>query len=488
MAFLTCYSGYKIMVFSSTVFLFLFLPIVLGLYFVSPKKSRNLFLLLASLFFYAWGETFYLLIMLASIIINYFAGILIERFRAKKTGKAALTAGIIFNISLLALFKYANFAVENFNELLALVEMPLIIADPVHLPIGISFFTFQAVTYLADVYRDQVKCQKNFINIALYISLFPQLIAGPIVRYKDIAAQIEKRSVNFNDFSLWVRRFVIGLGKKMILANSMGEVADQIMAFPLDSLSASTAWLGAVCYTLQIYFNFSGYSDMAIGLGRMFGFLIPENFNYPYIAGSIREFWQRWHISLSRWLRDYLYIPLGGSRVSTLRTYVNLYVVFFLCGLWHGASWNFVIWGLFHGTFLVMERIGLEKLILRMWHPFQHIYVMAVVIIAWVFFRIENLPDAVMYLKAMCGLAEIIGKPAHMSLFMDNEKIIILAAGIIGTTPVWKALSKIDDISPGSRAQWCYSLTGAMVMISIFIFSLMLVASGTYNPFIYFRF
>ncbi len=352
------------MVFASPVFLFVFLPLTLLGYFAVPSKFRNVFLLLASLFFYAWGETIYVLIMLASIALNYFFGILIEQGMQAPTGgrgRLALAAGITVNLLLLVYFKYANFLADNLNVSLARLSLPEIALGPVHLPIGISFFTFHAISYLVDIYRRQCTAQRTFVQCALYIALFPQLIAGPILRYRDMASQLISRTVTAAGFSAGIQRFVFGLAKKLILANPLGELADKVFAIPSGDLTAGPAWLGIICYGLQIYLDFSAYSDMAIGLGRMFGFHIMENFDYPYISLSIREFWRRWHISLSTWFRDYLYIPMGGNRGAAWRTYLNLTTVFLLCGLWHGASWNFVIWGLLHGVYLVLERVGFGR-------------------------------------------------------------------------------------------------------------------------------
>ncbi|MGB5708663.1 MAG: MBOAT family O-acyltransferase, partial [Arenicellales bacterium] len=345
------------MVFSSVLFLFLFLPVVLLLYWVIPNKWRNSFLLIVSLTFYAWGEGLFVGIMLLSIAMNYVFGLAIERGNAR-AGRLWVGIAVMANLALLGVFKYANFLVENINTLFSSTGIQLITIDQIHLPIGISFFTFQAMSYVIEVHRRVMPAQTNLLNLGLYIALFPQLIAGPIVRYHDIAAQLKTRFVNAGQVAYGIERFVIGLGKKVLIANPMGAVADEIFALPPDSITATVAWTAVACYSLQIYFDFSGYSDMAIGLGRMFGFKFLENFNYPYISQSIQEFWRRWHISLSNWFRDFLYLPLGGNRRGPGRTYFNLLIVFLLCGLWHGASWNFVVWGLLHGSFLVLERIG----------------------------------------------------------------------------------------------------------------------------------
>ncbi|MGD8365986.1 MAG: MBOAT family O-acyltransferase, partial [Desulfobacterales bacterium] len=319
------------MLFSSIIFLFQFLPLCLLLYFLAGKRLRNLLLLIASLVFYAWGESYYVLLMLVSILVNYLCGLMIDRYRGRQAARGFLIAAIAFNVLSISVFKYANFLVDNLNTLLSQIGAGPIELAPIHLPIGISFFTFQAMSYAVDVYRRDAPVQRNPLNIGLYIALFPQLIAGPIIRYHNIAAQLIRRRVRLDDLSYGIERFVVGLGKKVLIANQVAIIADQVFSFPYETLTPGVAWLGVLCYTLQIYFDFSGYSDMAIGLGRMFGFHFLENFNYPYISRSIREFWRRWHISLSSWFRDYLYIPLGGNHRGPLRTYLNLLIVFFLC-------------------------------------------------------------------------------------------------------------------------------------------------------------
>jgi len=474
------------MIFSSPVFIFLFLPLVLLANFVCKNNYRNFVLIIASLFFYAWGETFYIAIMIISIIVNYTGGLLIEKYRGKNHAKILIIVIIGINLSILMWFKYINFFLDNFNEVLSCLKMSKISLDPVHLPIGISFFTFQALSYIIDVYQGKMEGQRKLTHIALYISLFPQLIAGPIVRYTDIASEIAKRSISLDDFLYGVRRFIIGFAKKMIIANSMGELADQIMGLSYGNYTALLAWIGAIAYTLQIYYDFSGYSDMAIGLGRMLGFHFPENFKFPYISRSIREFWTRWHITLSSWFKDYLYIPAGGNRISPARTYMNLLLVFFLCGLWHGASWNFIIWGFFHGIFIVIEQKGVSKLLSRLWRPLQHFYVLMIVILAWVFFRLENFSDALAYIKTMFGFSTGAIAKFHLSHYLGVEKIIILVAGIILSIPVADMLKKYAN--QRVITQWIFAIGDAFIMMMFFLFSLMLMASETYNPFIYFRF
>ena len=483
------------MAFTSTVFLFLFLPFVLVSYYVVGPKQRNVLLLFASLFFYAWGETFYVGIMLVSITANYFLGLYIHKFRQTSRAKLLVGFGVVANIGILCWFKYTGFYFQNVNLFLADIGLKPVVLDSVHLPIGISFFTFQALTYIVDVYRGIVPAQRNPIKIALYIALFPQLIAGPIVRYHDIATQINERKSNLQKFSEGIHRFIIGMGKKMLIANPMGEVADLVMGVPGEQLSSSVAWLGIICYTLQIYFDFSGYSDMAIGLGRMFGFKFPENFRYPYISRSIQEFWTRWHISLSLWFKDYLYIPLGGNRVSPLRTYLNLFTVFLLCGLWHGASWNFVLWGMFHGLFLVVERIGLVKILERIWIPFRHAYLLFVVMVGWVFFRLDTFPEALEYLKAMVGLSSGNNVNYHLALYLNIERVTILIIGIICSMPFlnplqasWRNFQLSGQTKAISGLQWLGAGMEFATLSFIFVLSVIYVAAGTYNPFIYFRF
>jgi alginate O-acetyltransferase complex protein AlgI len=372
------------LVFSSPIFLFAFLPIVLLVYYLTPKVFKNISLLIASLLFYAWGEVFYIAVMIMSIISNYFIGILISNSQQQDkptcTPKFYLAIGIVINVGLLISFKYANFITDNFNIILEEFHISAIDLQVIHLPLGISFFTSQAISYIVDVYKKEFKAQSNIYNLALYISLFPQLIAGPIVRYHDVAKQITGREHSLELFANGAARFIIGLSKKMLIANPLGEVADNIFILSGNDLTMPLAWIGVVAYSLQIYFDFSGYSDMAIGLGRMFGFKFLENFNYPYISKSLREFWRRWHISLSTWFRDYIYIPLGGNRVSTVRVYMNLFIVFLLTGVWHGASWNFVAWGLFHGIFLAAEHAGFSKILSKIWRALQHLYLIFIVL------------------------------------------------------------------------------------------------------------
>jgi alginate O-acetyltransferase complex protein AlgI len=386
------------------------------------------------------------------------------------------------NLIVLGIFKYANFFADNVNTLFLVLHVRPVVVPRVLLPIGISFFTFHAISYVVDVYRRDATAQKSPVHAALYLLLFPQLIAGPIIRYRDLAGQLAQRIVTLDDFASGVRRFIIGLAKKVLVANIVATPADRMFGLPLAQLSAAHAWLGISCYTLQIYFDFSGYSDMAIGLGRMFGFRFPENFRWPYIAGTVQDFWRRWHISLSTWFRDYLYVPLGGSRASPPRMYANLVSVFFLCGLWHGASWNFVIWGLFHGAFLVVERLGLAGVITRLWSPLRHVYLLLVVMVGWVFFRADTLPGAIGFLKAMAGLGPGAPTPYSVQWYLTPELWLALAAGAAGSVPWVPALTRTRE----SSRMLCFASTAALTVL--LIGAIMQMAARAYNPFIYFRF
>lgn len=452
-------------------------------------------LLAASLAFYSWGENLYVLLMLASILLNYGCGRLMFLYRGNKSPSACILAfGIILNIFILGFFKYANFVVENVNILLTIFKLAEINLSPIHLPIGISFFTFQAVSYIVDVYRGKVEPQKNIINLGLYISLFPQLIAGPIVRYHDIASELISRRVTTEDFAYGVRRFLYGMSKKVLLANPLALTADKIFALPFTELSAPLAWLGAICYTFQIYYDFSGYSDMAIGLGRMFGFHFLENFNYPYISRSIREFWRRWHISLSSWLRDYLYIPLGGNRHGSLVTHINLITVFLLCGLWHGASWTFIVWGLYHGVFLILDRTAFGDITKRLWQPLQHILTLTIIILGWAIFRSDTLSDGITYIFTMLGAGK---STAHysLSLYLDSKLSFELSMALLFSIPILAGIESFWQREFHNRTEKNIILLnsafeiGQLLFITLLTyFTVISLAAGVYNPFIYFRF
>ncbi len=470
------------MLFSSTPFLFLFLPTVLFIYYVFFLKNlplKNVFLLIASLLFYAWGEPRFVLVMMLSIIVNYGFGVLVGRSRRRLW----LILMLSFNLGILFIFKYLLFTIGNLNGLFGFaLPMPDIV-----LPIGISFFTFQAVSYVLDVYRGRVEVQKNPLYVGLYIAFFPQLIAGPIVRYATIADQIENRHENFSDFSSGVCRFILGLSKKVLIANNLALVADKAFNTPSSELSVAFAWLGIVGYTLQIFFDFSGYSDMAIGLGRMFGFHFEENFNHPYIAKSVSEFWRRWHISLGTWFRDYLYFPLGGSRVKSRgRLAFNLFVVWFLTGFWHGANWTFVCWGLLYFVFITLEKLGGFEKRFAKWTWLKHIYVLFVVMMGWVLFRAADLSAAVAYFGT---LFHINGNIAINDLFIlyFRENIFYYAAGILFCMPVvsWLA-TKCGGVSRTWRN--IYYVLRPVIYIALFFLALSFIVKDAYNPFIYFNF
>jgi alginate O-acetyltransferase complex protein AlgI len=476
--------------FTEPTFLFVFLPGLLALYFLPWTRYRNVLLAVASVVFYASGGGAFTWLMLASIAVNYVAALAIDRARGTAAARRLLALTVGANLLSLATFKYAAFLASNLNTLLQTLGASPVPVPAIVLPIGISFFTFHAISYVVDVYRRDAVAQKGPVEAALYLLLFPQLIAGPIVRYRDIAAQLSTRVVGLDGFATGIRRFVIGLGKKMLIANIVAGPADRLFALPAGELTAAHAWLATVCYTLQIYFDFSGYSDMAIGLAQLFGFRFKENFNYPYVSQSIQEFWRRWHISLSAWFRDYLYVPLGGNRVAPGRVYLNLVTVFFLCGLWHGASWTFVVWGLYHGAFLVVERLGLAARLGRMPRPLRHVYALLVVMVGWVFFRAESLAGAAGLLRAMAGFSPAHPTPYGVSWYLTPELLLALAAGIAGSAPVWPALAaRWARPSPdGPRLGPLASSLTCAALAAIFAGCAMLIAAHTYNPFIYFRF
>ncbi len=473
------------MVFSAPLFLLVFLPLTLAAYYLAPRAARNAVLLVASLLFYAWGELRYVPLVLASIAFNGWIGLRIAAATATAPRRRALATAIVVNVGTLAVFKYANFAVENWTAVAPwLTGVPSATAmATIPLPLGISFFTFHAISYVVDVYKRNAAPERRLGTFALYILLFPQLIAGPIIRWRDIATQLTGRRERLAEVAYGVRRFVTGLAKKVLIANTLGRIADPIFALPVGELTPAVAWLGLVCYTLQIYFDFSGYSDMAIGLMRMLGFRILENFNYPYIARSVREFWRRWHISLSNWFRDYLYVPLGGNRRGRLREYANLIVVFILCGLWHGASWPFVLWGAWHGVFLVAERAGLARLLARArWAA--HAYALAVVMLGWVLFRCDTLAHAARYYAALAGASDADPVLRPLQQWLDPLALATLALAVILSAPVAPALGRWRD------RRW--PRAGAAVevasMVTLLVLATAFLAAGTYNPFIYFRF
>jgi alginate O-acetyltransferase complex protein AlgI len=498
--------------FTEPTFLFLFLPVLLALYFAPLSREHSVYanwlLLVASVIFYAKGGGAFTFLMLGSIAFNYWMAIAVDRSQELKGARAPssiLAFAVAANFIVLGVFKYANFLADNVNTVFRALGVQPVVVPRVLLPIGISFFTFHAISYVVDVSRGDATAQKSPVHAALYLLLFPQLIAGPIIRYRDIADQLARRSVSVDDFAHGVRRFVIGLAKKVLVANVVAGPADAIFGMGLAELSTGHAWLGLVCYTFQIYFDFSGYSDMAIGLGRMFGFRFPENFRWPYVGASVQDFWRRWHLSLSTWFRDYLYIPLGGNRVSRARQYRNLVTVFFLCGLWHGASWNFVIWGLWHGLFLVIERIYSRARTHLPHHPmirptdsgvlswpvWPHVYTMLVVMIGWVFFRADTLSGAVGFLKALAGLTAPAPTPFTVGWYLTPELWLALLAGAIGSTPWVPALAGRLERAAGAERPviaWSVALVNTATLMALLAASIMQMAARTYNPFIYFRF
>lgn len=474
------------MVFSSVIFLFAFLPAVLAAYYLLPRGARNGLLLFASLLFYAWGELGYVAVMLVSITGNYAFGLWVDQAPRKSRNRLWRTSlAVTANLALLLYFKYANFLVDNLNILCAAASLPEIPLGRVHLPLGISFFTFQALSYVVDVHRGHVQVNRRLSDVALYISLFPQLIAGPIVRYADVAHEIRNRRESVADFAAGIRIFLVGLGKKVLLANPLGAQADAVFALDPAGLPVSVAWLGLVFFMFQLYFDFSGYSDMAIGLGRMFGFHFHINFHYPYISKSLTEFWQRWHISLSTWFRDYLFTPLGGYRCHKVRAYANLMAVFILCGLWHGASWNFLFFGLYQAVFLVVERLVRIKRIPLFQTLFGNVYLLFVILTTMVFFRADDLAHSLGYFRALFGFSSPVPGMYTVSLFLNPELLLTLAAAAIGSTPVMPGLTeKLDQRGLGTPRLALVTLA----LLAVFSWSVMKLAAGTHNPFIYFRF
>lgn len=466
------------MVFSSTIFLCVYLPLVLLGYYICPKKGRNLFLLIVSLVFYAWGEPKYVFLMIFSILVNYIFGRLMDKHREnKKRLKLMLVLSVVIDLGLLSVFKYTDFVITNINAIFGSSFDLLNIA----LPIGISFYTFQAMSYTIDVYRNDVRVQKNLIDFGMYITMFPQLIAGPIVRYADVQDQLADRSVTTADFSEGVMRFVVGLGKKVLLANQMGAVWSDIYALGGD-VSALMAWTGAIAYTFQIYFDFSGYSDMAIGLGRMFGFKFPENFRYPYQSVSITDFWRRWHITLSTWFKEYLYIPLGGNRRGLARQALNLLIVWSLTGFWHGAGWNFVMWGLYYFVILFIEKLFLLKALDKLPKFFRHVYALLLIIIGWVIFASDDVSVLLPYLGSMFGANGAIG---GMDVYTLLTKAVLLIICCIASTELPK---KLFLSAAGAMNEKAAFTLKSVLMIALLALSMILLIGDSYNPFLYFRF
>ncbi len=466
------------MVFSSIPFLFYFFPVVMILYYAVPFKAKNLLLLVASLIFYAWGEPIYIVLMVFSSIVDYTNGRLIEKFEGKRSWqRTVMIISVCINVGLLGFFKYADFFVANVNALLG----TSIKASGLPLPIGISFYTFQSMSYTIDLYLRKIKVQKNIFNFLSYVTLFPQIVAGPIVRYEDVANEIDDRVVNTTKIAEGIGIFVKGLGKKVLLANNIGTLWYQVSEMNYGEISVLTAWLGILAFTFQLYFDFSGYSDMAVGLGKMLGFDFPQNFNYPYIAKSISEFWRRWHITMGAWFRSYVYIPLGGNRGRLSRTISNLAIVWLLTGIWHGASWNFILWGCYFGFFIIIERLFLGKYLQKIPAFFSTMYTFVLVVIGWVFFQIDGLAPAFDYLKAMFGGNGVLIDATSTYLFSTNIIILVISA-ILSTEIVKKVHIKLSQ--KFTAIEYLIPVGQLIVMI----LSTAYLVNATYNPFLYFRF
>ena len=474
--------GEKQVVFSSLLFLFRYLPIVLILYFIVPAKFKNLVLFIVSLVFYAWGEPVYVVLMLFSTVVDYTSGRLVGYFigqNKRNKAKILVTISMIINLSLLGFFKYADFLIENVNAVFGLGISPLHLA----LPIGISFYTFQTMSYTVDVYRGDAPVQKNIISFGAYVALFPQLIAGPIVRFSTIAEQLNHRTHSVDKFAEGTRRFMAGLGKKVLLANNIGMVWSEISKMAPGELSTLTAWVGVLAFAFQIYFDFSGYSDMAIGLGHMFGFHFLENFDYPYLSKSITEFWRRWHISLGTWFREYVYIPLGGNRKGMARQIFNICVVWFLTGLWHGASWNFILWGVYFGALLILEKTFLLRVLKKIPAVFSHIYTLVLVLFSWAIFAYPDMAHGTDYFKAMFGMGQA-GLVDDTALYLIVSNLLLFVVLIIGSTHlpsklVHKYLEKKEVL---------YSVSFCVFVVVIFVLSVAFLVDASFNPFLYFRF
>ena len=473
------------MIFSSLLFLFRFLPAVLVLYYLAPRPLRNLVLLLCSLVFYAWGEPVYIILMIVSILVSYTGGILVDRFKTqgkRRAARAALLGSSVVSLSLLGFFKYADFLIGTVDSLTGAGINLLKIA----LPIGISFYTFQTMSYTIDVYRGEAKVQKNLISFGAYVTMFPQLIAGPIVQYKTIDRQLRTRKETAGQFAYGIHRFMIGLGKKVLLANNAGALWDTVSSMEHTQIPVVMSWIGLAAYTFQLYFDFSAYSDMAIGLGHMFGFRFLENFNYPYISKSITEFWRRWHISLSTWFRDYVYIPLGGNRVGVWKHIRNILVVWMLTGIWHGASWNFVLWGLYYGILLLIEKFVLGKYLKKLPGVFQHIYCMFFVMLGWNLFVFDDMSAGISFARALFGTYGA-GFCSRETLYLLYNNAVLMVLLILGSTQL-----------PARAGNWiCAKLRGKETILTIvknvfyvgiFLLSVVWLVDASYNPFLYFRF
>lgn len=471
------------MVFSSVIFLFWFLPIFLICYYVAPQRMKNFILFLGSLFFYAWGEPVYVLLMLFSTISDYVHGILIDRCRKQSTARIFLISSIVINLGVLGFFKYADFLIQSINGI-AGTNIPLL---NLPLPIGISFYTFQTMSYTIDVYRKETKVQKNLLDFAVFVTMFPQLIAGPIVKYRQVADKLQDRTITVHGVSYGLRRFVIGLAKKVLIANNVGLLWTEVSRMDWGEMKVLTAWLGILAYGFQIYFDFSGYSDMAIGLGSMLGFHFPENFNYPYISTSITEFWRRWHISLSSWFKEYVYIPLGGNRKGLARQMVNILIVWALTGIWHGAGWNFLLWGMWFAFFLILEKLFLKKALSHLPKVFGTLYTLAVVLVGWVFFEVSGIGQVKEYLTAMFGLGGA-GLIDNYGLYLLKSNAILLVITAIASTPIFTELARLMRHSQNGPTLALYRVLEKLVLPALLLLSIAYMVEASYNPFLYFRF
>ena len=469
-----------IMVFSSILFLFYFLPFVLVLYFLSPRKYKNMVLFLSSLMFYSWGEPKYIWIMIFSTVLDYTCGILVNFYKLKgqlKKSKIWLLVSIVVNLGFLGFFKYSDFIIENLNNLFNL-GIPLL---GITLPIGISFYTFQTMSYTIDVYRGDTKVQNNIISFGTYVTLFPQLIAGPIVRYQTVAEEIDNRIESYELFGEGLKRFIIGLGKKVLLANGIGIIWDNISGLDITNIPTMTAWIGIVAFSFQIYFDFSGYSDMAIGLGKIFGFNFLENFNYPYMSKSITEFWRRWHISLGTWFKEYLYFPLGGNRVGRFKYLRNILVVWLLTGIWHGASWNFALWGLYFGIILILEKLFILRLLEKVSPVISRIYTLGLIVLSWVIFAFDSIVDGLNYIKLLFGNSNV-GLYDKGSIYILYTNIILFIVLFVSSTDIPKGIWK------NIGEKYNVYLIENIFLLMVFILSVAYLVDQSYNPFLYFRF
>jgi alginate O-acetyltransferase complex protein AlgI len=469
------------MLFNSITFLFWFFPIVYVVNLFMKRKYSNAWLALASLVFYFWGESRYVYIFVFSVMLNFVFGLLMDKYKNRSYKKPIFVVGIVANLLLLGYYKYFNFLINGINHLIPMLNMELINNPSIHLPIGISFFTFEAIAYLTDTYLDKSQAIKNPIDLLLYMGIFPHLIAGPVIQYHDIEDQLKNRKINVDEVSYGLKRFIIGLSKKVLIANQVGQIADQVLNNLGDYNGANVLWIGLIAYTLQIYFDFSGYSDMAIGLGKMLGFTFIENFNYPYASKSIQEFWRRWNISLGSWFRNYVYIPLGGSKISVNRTYINLLIVFILTGIWHGAGYNFLIWGLISGVLIVLEKLFLTKLFYSagrlVGDIISHLYLIFAILISWVFFRVEDFGSAIKLVKSLFSF-----RYQNLDNLFSNELIFWFFIGLLFAFPI------VKNILIKERENQYIQLFLNLLLIFLFCINIMYIVSSNYNPFIYFRF